>query len=277
MAETKNMQCLAFYGKGGIGKSTVAAGVSVSLARAGQRVLHVGCDPKHDSTLPLVGGRTIPTVIEKIFSRPTRELRPEDFIVRGEAGIDCIESGGPEPGVGCGGRAVSRMFEVLEERNVISARKYDVAVFDVLGDVVCGGFAAPLKSAFAPKVIIVLSEELAAAYAANNIAKGVARFLGNGIVLAGAVLNLRDNRSEVAPVEKFLQRLSVELLAVLPRDERVQQAEMEGTSVALSAPDSEVARALGVLAGKLFQIDKTRCRPPSPMELGELRQIMSRR
>ena len=159
------MQKLAFYGKGGIGKSTIAAGVSMALAEKDMRVLHVGCDPKHDSTLALVKGGKITTVIDKLFSMPVGSMSGADLIMKGKHGIDCIESGGPEPGIGCGGRAVSRMFEILEQIGVMDESRYDVTVFDVLGDVVCGGFAAPLRSAFAPKVVIVLSEELAAAYA----------------------------------------------------------------------------------------------------------------
>jgi nitrogenase iron protein NifH len=212
------MQKIAFYGKGGIGKSTVSAGVSMALARQGKRVLHVGCDPKHDSTLSLVPDGRITTVIEQIFSQRTGSLTRDHLIMQGKEGIDCIESGGPEAGVGCGGRAVSRMFEIFEEIGVVDEDRYDVAIFDVLGDVVCGGFAAPLRSAFAPKVVIVLSEEMASAYAANNIAKGVSHYLDNGVCLAGMVLNLRDNRADRGPVERFIQEVGSRILAVVPRE-----------------------------------------------------------
>jgi len=271
------MDCIAFYGKGGIGKSTVASAVSLALAKMGKRVLLIGCDPKHDSTLLLTGGRLIPTVIEQLFSKPTGALRAEDIIYKGELGVDCIEAGGPEPGVGCGGRAVSRTLEVVEQLGIVSENHYDVVVFDVLGDVVCGGFAAPLRSAFAPKVVIVLSEELAAAYAANNIVKGVLRFYENGICVAGAVLNLRDNRANQEAVKNFLQAISVNLLSVLARDPAIQQAESSGANVVISAPNSKATRTIALLAENLLTIKKDKCLRPTPITFEQIRAILQRK
>ncbi|MFC1654496.1 AAA family ATPase [Myxococcota bacterium] len=271
------MQRIAFYGKGGIGKSTVAAGVSLALARQGRRVLHIGCDPKHDSTLTLVQDGPATTVIDQIFERPTGSLKAQHLIMPGKEGIDCIESGGPQAGVGCGGRAVSRMFEVFEEIGVLDEKKYDVAVFDVLGDVVCGGFAAPLRSAFAPKVVIVLSEEMAAGYAANNIARGVQYYLDNGVVLAGLVLNLRDNRVGSKPVERIAKAMNTRILAVLPRDPLVGEAEIMQQSVLEHAPESQVAQALSRLSKKLIDTDPADCPAPTPVELEELRALMQKK
>mgnify|MGYP001057462466 CR=1 FL=1 len=268
------MQKLAFYGKGGIGKSTIAAGVSMALARDGKRVLHVGCDPKHDSTLALVPDGKITTVIDQIFSKKTGELRREHLIMKGKHGIECVESGGPEAGVGCGGRAVSRMLEIFEEIGVVDESLYDVVVFDVLGDVVCGGFAAPLRSAFAPKVVIVLSEELAATYAANNIAKGVKHYLDNDVCLAGLVLNLRDNSADITPIQKFADQIKTCILATIPRDKLVQQAELEGESILQHAPDSQTAGIICELSRKLIALDPATCLDPEPLELMDLRQLM---
>lgn len=273
------MQRIAFYGKGGIGKSTVAAGVSLALARRGLRVLHVGCDPKHDSTLTLVSDDRTTTVIDQIFAKPTGSLKADDLIMPGKEGIHCIESGGPQAGVGCGGRAVSRMFEVFEEIGVLSEERYDAAVFDVLGDVVCGGFAAPLRSAFAPKVVIVLSEEMAAGYAANNIAQAVKYYLDNGVVLAGLVLNLRDSRTirQPEPVERLARAMNTRILAVLPRDPLVGEAEIGKQSILEYAPKSLVARALSRLAKKLIDTDPGDCPAPTPIGLDELRTLMQKK
>ncbi|HUU00740.1 MAG TPA: AAA family ATPase [Myxococcota bacterium] len=268
------MQKLAFYGKGGIGKSTIAAGVSMALAQKGIRVLHVGCDPKHDSTMALVGDSKITTVIDKLFSVRAGSMTSADLIMKGKQGIDCIESGGPEPGIGCGGRAVSRMFEILEQVGVLDDDHYDVAVFDVLGDVVCGGFAAPLRSAFAPKVVIVLSEEMAAAYAANNIAQGVMRYLDNGACLAGVVMNLRDNQADRKPVERFVEAIGTPILATIPRDHRMFEAELEGRSIIEHAPRSKIAKMITDLAGLLLELKPEDCTAPRPLEFDALRKLM---
>jgi nitrogenase iron protein NifH len=170
------MERIAFYGKGGIGKSTIATSASLSMSRMGKRVLHVGCDPKHDSSLVLVKDpENFKTVIDQIFAG-VEDLEADDFIMDGIEGIDCVESGGPEAGRGCGGRAVSRSFEVFEDVELVDDTRYDAVVYDVLGDVVCGGFAAPMRRSAKSKVVIVLSEELMAAYAANRIAAAVGQF-----------------------------------------------------------------------------------------------------
>lgn len=189
------MHRIAFYGKGGIGKSTIATSASLTLARRGMRVLHVGCDPKHDSSLVLVKNTDqFKTVIDQIFDG-AEDLEPEDLIMEGIQGIACVESGGPQAGRGCGGRAVSRSFELFEEIDLVNADEYDATIYDVLGDVVCGGFAAPMRKSAGTKVVVVLSEELMAAYAANRTAAAVGQLEKNGIVLAGLVTNLKKGRN----------------------------------------------------------------------------------
>ncbi|MEI8259232.1 MAG: AAA family ATPase, partial [Deltaproteobacteria bacterium] len=168
------MERIVFFGKGGIGKSTTSTNVSASLAAMGQRVLHVGCDPKHDSTVALLGGQLLEPVVDKIQS--TEGITPEDIVTRSALGIDCVEAGGPEAGVGCGGRGITRMMEIFNAAQLLTSNRYDVSVYDVLGDVVCGGFAAPLRKGIGEKVIIVASEEVMAMYAANNIAKAVCHY-----------------------------------------------------------------------------------------------------
>lgn len=268
------MERIAFYGKGGIGKSTIAAGVSLAMAKQGLRVLHVGCDPKHDSTLTLLDGGPCTTVIEQLFSQPTGSLRPEHLIMRGKQGIDCIEAGGPESGVGCGGRAISRMFEVLEELGLFSPGRYDAVVFDVLGDVVCGGFAAPLRAGISPKTVIVASEEMMAGYAANNISKAVLHYLQNGVSLAGLVVNLRDNKADRGPIERLAEALSSRILAVIPRTPQIQQAELTGRTILEAGPNTRAARSIRALAAELLAMDPTACEAPTPLDLEGVRRVM---
>ena len=269
------MQRFAFYGKGGIGKSTIAAGVSLALAKQGKRVLHVGCDPKHDSTITLVqDGKVATTVIDQIFTHPIDSLRSEHLIMPGKEGIDCIESGGPQSGVGCGGRAVSRMFEIFEELGFIDEDRYEAAIFDVLGDVVCGGFAAPLRSWIAPKVIIVVSEEMMAAYAANNITRAVVHYLDNGVSLAGLVVNLRDNRADLGGIKRLAKALNTRVLAVVPRSRQIRQAELLLKSILEFAPNTKVAREIRKLAETLVSLDPSTCPPPTPLELEGVRRVM---
>ncbi len=268
------MEKIAFYGKGGIGKSTIAAGVSMALASAGKRVLHVGCDPKHDSTTTLVKGKKVKTVIDMIFSRGVGELRRDDLIMEGKLGIDCVESGGPEPGVGCGGRAISRMFEVFEQIDLVDSEKYDVAIFDVLGDVVCGGFAAPLRASIAPKVAIVVSEEMMAGYAANNISRAVDHYLDNGACLAGLVLNIRDNKSDKNPIVRLAKAINTRILVQVPRTPKILEGELRRQSVMEYAPKTKAARNVDKLARMLLDLKPSDCMKPRPVELEDVREIM---
>lgn len=260
------MHKIAFYGKGGIGKSTVSTNVSAVLARRGQKVLHVGCDPKHDSTMPFLDPGKVRTVIDTIFEVRTGTLTAEHIVLPGRLGIDCVESGGPEPGVGCGGRGVSRMFELLEELSILDEARYDAAVFDVLGDVVCGGFAAPMRRGFARKVVIVSSEEIMSYYAANNICKAVRHYHDNGVALMGIVFNLRDNKTDRSELEDFSRRLSTTVLAVLPRERRVRQAEVAGCTLVEHAPRTAMARTLGQLTDTLLETEPDACPMPTPMD-----------
>ncbi len=197
---------IVFYGKGGIGKSTTSTNVSASLARMNKKVLHVGCDPKHDSTVSLMDGVMIETVAEKRISGD--KVRPDHILETSRTGVDCVEAGGPHAGAGCAGRGISRMFELFKKAGLLDDDRYDVAIFDVLGDVVCGGFAAPLRREMGKKVIIVTSEEVMSLYAANNIAKAVVNHASNGIVCAGVVINVRDNTEDLSPVYRFAKLIN---------------------------------------------------------------------
>ena len=268
------MERIAFYGKGGIGKSTIAAGVSLALAEQGKRVLHVGCDPKHDSTACLIETGRVVTVIDQIFTRPVGQLSRQDLVMQGKLGIDCIEAGGPDSGVGCGGRAISRMFEVFEQMGLVDPDRYDAAIFDVLGDVVCGGFAAPLRADIAPKVVIVASEEMMAGYAANNISKAVNHYQHNGVCLAGLVVNLRDNKADKAPIQRLVAALDTRILAEIPRTPSIGRAELERQSILQAGPRTKAARAIRALAAQLLELDRSTCVPPKPLDLEGVRAVM---
>ncbi|NVB41386.1 AAA family ATPase [Pseudenhygromyxa sp. WMMC2535] len=257
------MERVVIFGKGGIGKSTISCGISASLAAAGKRVLHVGCDPKHDSTAALLRGKLVDPVVDRI--ERVRGVAAEDIVVRSPLGVDCVEAGGPAAGVGCGGRGITRMLEIFGEAGLLDEARYDIALYDVLGDVVCGGFAAPLRRGIGEKVVIVTSEELMALYAANNIARAVVHYAQNGIALAGLVVNLKDPQADRQVVERFAARLNTQVLAWIPRDPLIREAEFARTTVVEAFPGAPISRALQGLAEQLFD-ERVDDRPlPTPM------------
>jgi nitrogenase iron protein NifH len=256
-------QRIVFLGKGGIGKSTIVANLGVLYARSGSRVLHVGCDPKHDSSILLTDNLEIPTVVDAIVR--TGDVDARDVVVRGREGIDFVEAGGPEPGVGCAGRGIARMLEFFKETALIERRGYDVVLFDLLGDIVCGGFATPLRKGFGRKVFIVVSDELMSLYAANNIARAVVNCAPNGVVLGGLVLNLKDARGDEALVGRFAERLGTRVVAVLPRDPRFREAEYARLTLAEHAPRSRPVETLATLARDILATDPATLPLPSPL------------
>lgn len=218
------MRMMAFYGKGGVGKSTVVTNLSVLFARQNKRVLQFGCDPKSDSCYNLVGGRII-TVMDEWLRRGEADLRLDHFLMKGAGGVDCIEVGGPAPGSGCGGRGITKAFELVGEPETLG-RSYDVVLFDVLGDVVCGGFSAPMRSGYAREVYIVTSEELRSLYAANNISQAVNACARDGVRLCGLVGNLKSGPEGAVMIEKLADAMDSRLLLSIPRDQTVQRAEL---------------------------------------------------
>ena len=186
------MKQIALYGKGGIGKSTTSANLSAALADQGLDILQIGCDPKRDSTRMLMGGRLIPTVMDTVRAGPEIPVTEDMVVFRGYHGVRCVEAGGPEPGVGCAGRGIIATFQILEK---LGSLKADVIVYDVLGDVVCGGFAMPMREGYAEEVYLVTSGELMSLYAANNICKAIKRLSGRTKAkcrLGGVICNAKD-------------------------------------------------------------------------------------
>jgi len=251
---------IAIYGKGGIGKSTIATSLSVIYALAGKRVLHVGCDPKQDSTLKLGSASDVPSVLDA-YLREGKRLSLDHIVGRARHGIDFIEAGGPEPGAGCAGRGVSLVLELLDQLGLFQRRKYDVVLYDVLGDVVCGGFAAPFRHGAAELVYVVTSEEVMSLYAANNIARGVASHARSGTRLGGLILNLRDASFPLPPLEEFAARLGTRVVGTVDPAPLVRRAERALQTVVEYAPSAPISVRLREIAAALEQTSQ---RPPPP-------------
>lgn len=261
------MNIIVIYGKGGIGKSTIAANLSVSFANSGRRVLHIGCDPKRDSCRLLTDGKRIPTVLEKELS-PNLHSPPAKVIFGTRHGVDCMESGGPPPGVGCGGRGIARTLELIDNRGILTSGDYDMVIYDVLGDVVCGGFAAPLKkSEHRKNVFIVVSEEMMSMYAANNIARAVMNFHKNNVVLGGLIANLRDNGNDLRVLKKFAGAINTSIVHVLERDETNREAEFKCKPIVEYAPDAPLAVNINMLSAKITKVlNRKKLPQPAPMD-----------
>ncbi|HWR23378.1 MAG TPA: nitrogenase iron protein NifH [Feifaniaceae bacterium] len=246
------MKKIAIYGKGGIGKSTTVSNVSAAMAVRGLTVMQIGCDPKADSTRNLTGGKDIPTVLDTLREKGDAEL--EDLVVKSAAGVLCVESGGPVPGVGCAGRGIITAFEKLEELNAYEIFKPDVVLYDVLGDVVCGGFAMPIRGGYADEVCIVTSGEMMSLYAASNIARAVKSFGKRGYAtLRGLILNAKNIEGENELVNKAAAEIEAPVLYRLPRHSLVQQAEAQGKTVVEAFPDSDMTAHYRELARLLTQ------------------------
>ena len=246
------MKKIAVYGKGGIGKSTVVSNMSAALSAMGYTVMQIGCDPKSDSTRNLMGGERIPTVLETM--RDKDHVALEDIVLKSECGVYCVESGGPIPGVGCAGRGIITAFEKLEELNAYEVYKPDVVFYDVLGDVVCGGFAMPIRGGYADQVCIVTSGEMMSLYAATNISHAVKSFGKRGYAtLRGLILNAKNIANEDELVAKAAGEIGTDVIMKVPRDPMIQRAEDLGKTVVEAFPDCEVSQIFRALAKKLVE------------------------
>ena len=259
------MRQIAIYGKGGIGKSTTTQNTVAGLAALGKKVMIVGCDPKADSTRLILHAKAQSTVMDLVRERGTVEdLELEDVLKVGYGNVKCVESGGPEPGVGCAGRGVITAINFLEENGAYTP-DLDFVFYDVLGDVVCGGFAMPIREGKAEEIYIVCSGEMMAMYAANNIAKGILKYASSGKVrLAGLICNARKTDKEFELVQALAAKLSTQMIHFVPRDNQVQRAEMRRMTVIEYSPEHKQAENTGRLRRRL---PTTRCwwfPPPLP-------------
>ena len=223
------MKQIAVYGKGGIGKSTLSANISAALSLKNKRILQIGCDPKHDSTKLLMRGLSIPTVLDYIKTKPPLEYRKSDILFEGFGKIGCIEAGGPKPGVGCAGRGIITAFDLLETLHIKD--NYDMIIYDVLGDVVCGGFAVPIRREYSDSIFIVTSGEYMSLYAANNILRGIQNYDENRPRLLGILYNSRNVKNEDDRVYKFAEAVKLPVFARIPRDDIFAQAERDNKTV----------------------------------------------
>jgi nitrogenase iron protein NifH len=265
-------QC-AIYGKGGIGKSTTTQNLVAGMAELGKKVMIVGCDPKADSTRLILHSKAQTTVMHLAAEAGTVEdLELEDVLSVGYGGIKCVESGGPEPGVGCAGRGVITAINFLEEEGAYE-EDLDFVFYDVLGDVVCGGFAMPIRENKAQEIYIVVSGEMMAMYAANNIAKGIVKYANSGGVrLAGLICNSRNTDREDELIEALSARLNTHMIHFVPRDNAVQHAEIRRMTVIEYNPKCKQADEYRTLAQKV--IDNKKLVIPTPLSMDELEDLL---
>lgn len=244
---------IAVYGKGGIGKSTTVSNVAAALAEMGLKVMQIGCDPKADSTILLRHGEAVPAVLD-LYNEKKQALQLEDMIRIGYNGVICVEAGGPTPGLGCAGRGIIATFQLLEDMELFEHYKPDVVLYDVLGDVVCGGFAAPIREGYAEKVLIVTSGEKMALYAANNISSAVRNFEDRSYArVFGIVLNHRNVENETEKVQAFSEKIGVPIVGEVPRSDEIIRWEDQGKTVIEGDPDSEISRCFFDLAELLLK------------------------
>lgn len=267
------MRKIAIYGKGGIGKSTTTQNTVAGLVEAGKKIMVVGCDPKADSTRLLLNGLAQKTVLDTLRDEG-EDVLLEDVRKTGYGGTLCTESGGPEPGVGCAGRGIITSVNLLEQLGAYSEdENLDYVFYDVLGDVVCGGFAMPIREGKAQEIYIVVSGEMMAMYAANNICKGIVKFAeSGGVRLGGLICNSRKVDNEREMIEVLAQKLGTQMIHFIPRDNMVQRAEINRKTVIDFAPDHSQADEYRALAkkideNKMFVI-------PSPLEIEELESLL---
>lgn len=244
---------IAIYGKGGIGKSTVTSNLAAALALRGKKVLQIGCDPKADSTINLLGGCPLEPVMN--YMREHDEAPGLDEMVKiGFGGVCCIETGGPTPGIGCAGRGIVATFDLIDDLRIFEKYAPDVVLYDVLGDVVCGGFAAPIREGYAEDILIVTSGEKMALYAAGNIKRAVDNFADRGYAkVKGIVLNHRNVENEEEKVRSFAEAEGIPVVGEVPRSQEIIDWEDRGMTVIEGDQESEISQTFFALADLLIR------------------------
>jgi nitrogenase iron protein len=267
------MRQIAIYGKGGIGKSTTTQNTVAGLVSLGKKVMIVGCDPKADSTRLMLHAKAQNTVMDLIRERGTVEdLELSDVLKVGYGGVKCVESGGPEPGVGCAGRGVITAINFLESEGAYTP-DLDYVFYDVLGDVVCGGFAMPIREGKAQEIYIVVSGEMMAMYAANNISKGILKYATSGKVrLGGLICNSRNTDCEADLIDALAKRLGTQMIHFVPRDNEVQRAELRRMTVIEYSPEHKQAQEYRELARKIAE--NKMFVVPKPLQMEELEGLL---
>jgi len=264
---------VAFYGKGGIGKSTTQQNTAAAMAYFHSKKVFIhGCDPKADSTRLILGGKPQQTLMDTLREEGTEKVTNEKVIKTGYMGIQCVESGGPEPGVGCAGRGVITAIDLMENNGAYTD-DLDFLFYDVLGDVVCGGFAMPIREGKAQEIYIVASGEMMAIYAANNICKGLLKYAKqSGVRLGGIICNSRKVDREREFLEEFTSAIGTQMIHFVPRDNIVQKAEFNKKTVVEYNPEENQAKEYGELASKI--INNQMFVIPKPLTMDELERMV---
>jgi nitrogenase iron protein NifH len=259
---------IAIYGKGGIGKSTTSSNLSAAFSDLGLKVMQIGCDPKSDSTNNLRGGKSIPSVLDAL--RSGKKIEINDIVHEGFNGIQCVEAGGPEPGVGCAGRGIITAIELLKQKKVFEEFNPDVVIYDVLGDVVCGGFSIPIREGVAEQVYTVASSDFMAIYAANNLFKGIRKYANNGGALfSGIIANSMNQPIQKDIINDFAKHTKTTVAGYVPRSLDVTRSELRGQTVIEHAPESEQAELYRELARSILNNDQKYV--PAPLESDDLK------
>lgn len=265
------MKEIAIYGKGGIGKSTLSSNISAALSMAGKKVLQIGCDPKHDSTRLLMGGKRITTVLDYIKCVNPTGYKTEDILARGFRETGCIEAGGPTPGVGCAGRGIITAFELIDKLHI--KEQYDTIVYDVLGDVVCGGFAVPIRREYADTVFLVTSGEYMSIYAANNILRGIKNYDGQERRVAGILYNCRNVKNEDERIKAFSEAVGLPVFAKVPRNDIFALAEKKNVTVMeMTEGRNEIAEIFNDIAARI--LSGPQLSPAKPLSDEDLEEVI---
>ena len=282
----KKIRQIAFYGKGGIGKSTIASNLAAVYAERGLNTMVIGCDPKSDCTRNLRGDADIPTVLDVLREKGVaklgltelvdgKQIEVDEIVYKGYKGVLCVEAGGPEPAVGCAGRGVIVAIDLLKKMGIYDGFDLDVVIYDVLGDIVCGGFGMPLRRGLADDVFIVTSADYLSIYAANNICKGINRHARrDGSPLGGIVYNVRGAIDDLTLVEEFAQSVGSKVIGAIPSDTTIMECEIYAKTVIEQSPDSEIADMFRHLATAIYENKETVS--PTPLSKEELAELAQR-
>jgi nitrogenase iron protein NifH len=265
----KTLKQIAVYGKGGIGKSTTTSNLSAALSKMGLKVMQFGCDPKSDSTNTLRDGNYIPTVLDTLREKTT--VKAHEVIFQGFNGIYCVEAGGPAPGVGCAGRGIITAVELFKHQKIFEELELDVVIYDVLGDVVCGGFAVPIREGIAEHVFTVSSSDFMSIYASNNLFKGISKYSASGgALLGGIIANSMGPPYSQEIIDDFAAKTQTRVMEYIPRSITVTQSELQGKTTIEAAPESAQADVYRSLAVKIA--DHNESKTPTPLEVSALRE-----
>jgi nitrogenase iron protein NifH len=269
MIVPRDIKQIAIYGKGGIGKSTTTSNLSAALSEMGLKVMQFGCDPKSDSTNTLRDGKFIPTVLDTL--REKSSVKAAEVIFQGFKGVYCVEAGGPQPGVGCAGRGIITAVELFKQQKVFEDLGLDVVIYDVLGDVVCGGFAIPIREGIAQHVFTVSSSDFMSVYASNNLFKGISKYSNSGgALLGGVIANSMGPPYSREIIDDFAERTSTRVIEYIPRSITVTQSELQGKTTIEAAPASPQAELYRSLARKIASHEESKA--PAPLGITELRE-----